>query len=96
MSHSAAHCVCICNLQEMKIMIPAAKIKRNLPKGEEWTNERMPVMIPTKHAIPKRILKTRVTILYAGDREKKCSQSKCKDDKKQMSFSQKLVLNKYN
>lgn len=78
MSHSTAHCACVCDLLEMKNMIPAAKERLNLSKAEKWANERMPAMMPAKHAIPERIMNALVAFQYAEDRDKKCSQSKSK------------------
>lgn len=60
-----------CDSLEMKNMIPAAKERLNLSKAEKWANERMPAMMPAKHAIPDRIINARVAFQYAGGTYKK-------------------------
>lgn len=67
------------DLLEMKNMIPAAKERLNLSKAEKWANERMPAMMPAKHAIPERIMNARVAFQYAEERDKKCSQNNPKE-----------------
>ncbi len=54
-------------------MIPAAKERLNLSKAEKWANERMPAMMPAKHAIPDRIMNALVAFQYAGGTYKKRS-----------------------
>lgn len=63
----------------MKNRIPAAKERLNLSKAEKWANERMPAMMPAKHAIPERIMNARVAFQYAEERDKKCSQNNTKN-----------------
>lgn len=70
-----SHWNSVYGLLEMKNMIPAAKERLNLSKAEKWANERMPAMMPAKHAIPERIMNARVAFQYAEDKDKKCSQN---------------------
>lgn len=60
-------------------MIPAAKERLNLSKAEKWANERMPAMMPAKHAIPDKIMNARVAFQYAGDKNKEWSQNSSED-----------------
>lgn len=50
-------------------MMPAAKERLNLSKAENCAKDRMPAMIPPKHAIPDKIMNARVAFQYAGHTE---------------------------